>query len=100
MLRLESGLPGTLRRTGRDRRILRVIGDRANGNSSVCNLQEQKGIEAIIKLRRNSRLDIPSESRRRAVIQYKHLGHKNWANLMGYGRRSLMKQSAQDKESR
>lgn len=79
--------PELLRRTERNGRVSRVYADGAYDSSKVYRLLEEKGIEAVIKPRRNSRLDTPSEPRRRAVIQYKHLGHKNWAKLMGYGRR-------------
>jgi len=50
----------------------------------------RRGIEAVIKPRRNSRLDTPLEPRRRAVIQYKRPGRKNWTKLLRYGRRWIV----------
>jgi len=79
--------PELLRRTERNGRVSRVYADGAYDSSRVYELLEQKGIEAAVKPRRNSRLDTPSEHRRRAVTLYKRLGEKGWTELKGYGRR-------------
>ena len=76
-----------LRKAERHRRVSKVYGDGAFDNSEIYELLESKGIEAIIKPRRNSRLDTPSEPRRRAVTLYKRLGHRRWADLKEYGKR-------------
>jgi len=76
-----------LRKAERHRRVSKVYGDGAFDNSEIYELLESKGIEAIIKPRRNSRLDTPSEPRRRAVTLYKRLGHRRWADLKDYGKR-------------
>lgn len=64
--------------------------DGAYDNSRVYELFEQKGIEAIIKPRRNSRLDTPTEPRRKVVMLYKRLEEKEWRELKGYGRRWIV----------
>jgi len=46
-----------------------------------------KGVEAVVKPRRNSRIDTPSEARGRAVRLYRLLGHERWVRLKRYGRR-------------
>lgn len=76
-----------LRKTENHRKVSKVYGDGAFDSSKVYELLESKGIEAVIKPRRNSRLDTPSEARRRAVALHKRLGHERWANLKGYGKR-------------
>jgi transposase len=79
--------PKLLRKAESHGRISKVIGDGAFDSSKVYEMLEQKRIEVAIKPRRNSRIDTPSQSRRRAVTQYKRLGHKRWANLKEYGKR-------------
>jgi len=79
--------PELLEKAERCGRVSRVYGDGAFDSSKVYEVLEQKGIEAVIKPRRNSRCDTPSQARRRAVTQYKRLGHRRWTNLKGYGRR-------------
>jgi len=68
-------------------RVSRVYGDGAFDSSRVYELLERKGIEAVIKPRRNSRSDTPSGARRRAVTEYKRLGYRCWADSKGYGKR-------------
>jgi len=82
--------PKLLRKAERRGRVSRVYADGAYDSSKVYRLLEEKGIEAVIKPRRNSRLDTPSEPRRRAVTLYKRLGEKGWAELKGYGRRWIV----------
>jgi hypothetical protein len=79
--------PELLRKAERRGRVSKVYGDGAFDSSEIYELLESKGIETVIKPRRNSRLDTPSEPRRRAVTLYKHLGHRRWADLKGYGKR-------------
>jgi len=79
--------PKLLKKAERRGRVSRVYADGAYDSSKVYRLLEEKGIEAVIKPRRNSRLDTPSEHRRRAVTLYKRLGEKGWTRLKGYGRR-------------
>lgn len=66
--------PKLLRKAESHGKVCKVYGDGAFDSSRVYELLEQKGIEAVIKPRRNSRLDTPSQPRRRAVALYKHLG--------------------------
>jgi len=79
--------PELLRKAESQGKVNRVIADGAYDSSKVYELLEQKGIDAVVKPRRNSRLDTPSQPRRRAVALYKHLGHKRWAKLKEYGKR-------------
>jgi len=79
--------PELLRKAERQGKVSKVYGDGAYDSSKVYELLEQKGIEAVIKPRRNSRLNTPSEPRRRAITLYKHLGHRRWAKLKEYGKR-------------
>ena len=79
--------PELLRKAESHRKVSKVYADGAFDSSEVYELLESKGIEAVVKPRRNSRLDTPSEPRRRAVTLYKRLGHKHWAKLEGYGKR-------------
>lgn len=79
--------PELLEKAERYGRVSRVYGDGAYDSSRVYELLERKGIEAVIKPRRNSRSDTPSEPRRRAITEYKRLGYRCWADGKGYGRR-------------
>ena len=79
--------PELLMKVERRGRVSKVYADGAFDSSEIYELLESKGIEEAIKPRRNSRLDTPSEARRRAVTAYKRLGHRHWADLKGYGKR-------------
>jgi IS5 family transposase len=79
--------PELLKKTESHVTVSKAIMDGAYDSSKVYKLLEHKGIEAVIKPRRNSRLDTPSEPRRRAVAMHKSLGHKQWAELKDYGKR-------------
>jgi len=79
--------PQLLRKTERRGKVSKVVMDGAYDSLEVYETLEQRGIEAVIKPRRNSRTDTSSEPRREAVTQYKRLGHEHWARLKGYGRR-------------
>jgi len=79
--------PELLRKTERHVKVSKAIMDGVYDNSKVYQALEQKGIEAVIKPRRNSRIDTPSEPRRRAVTLHKRLGDKRWMKMKGYGKR-------------
>jgi len=79
--------PELLSKAETHRKVSKIIADGAYDSSKVYELLEKKGIDAVIKPRRNSRLDTPSQPRRKAVTLYKHLGHKRWEKLKGYGKR-------------
>jgi len=68
-------------------RVAKVYGDGAYDSGDVYRLLETRGIEAVIKPRRNSRLDVGPPSRRRAVELCRDLGYEAWARLTGYGQR-------------
>jgi len=68
-------------------KVSKVVGDGAFDSSEVYELLKSRGIEVVIKPRRNSRLDTPSEARKAAAKMYKHLGHRRWTKLKGYGKR-------------
>jgi len=80
-------LPGLLDEAERHRKISKMLGDGSYDHAEVYKDLEARGIEAAVKPRRNSRLDTPSEARRREVRLYQSLGHKRWVRLKGYGRR-------------
>jgi hypothetical protein len=68
-------------------RVAKVIGDGAYDSGEVYDLLEAKGIESVIKPRRNSRLDTRCPGRRLAVGRVRELGYDGWAKLTGYGGR-------------
>ena len=68
-------------------RVARLYGDGAYDSGDVYRLLEGRGIEPVIKPRRNARLDVGPLARRRAVSQIRELGYDAWAKLTGYGRR-------------
>lgn len=82
--------PRLIEKAGRRRRISQALGDDAYDSADVFEELEARGVEPIIKPRRNSRLDTPSPARRSAVRQYINLGHQAWARLKGYGRRWMV----------
>jgi len=79
--------PNLLEKAERRWNVSKIFGDGAYDSSEVYEMLESKGVEAVIKPRRNSRLDTPSEARREAVNLYRRLGHRRWTKLKGYGRR-------------
>jgi hypothetical protein len=80
-------LPGLLEESGRNVRVSRLIGDGAYDSGRVYGLLDERGVEAVIKPRRNARADTGPPSRRMAVERYRELGHGAWARLTGYGKR-------------
>ena len=63
------------------------LGDGAYDSGEVYDLLEAKGVEPVIKPRRNARLGAGPPARRRAVALIRELGYDAWAKLTGYGRR-------------
>ena len=80
-------LPGFVEGAERNVRVAKVIGDGAYDSGEVYDLLEAKGIEPVIKFRRNARVDTGPPARRRAVSQIRELGYDAWAKLAGYGGR-------------
>jgi IS5 family transposase len=80
-------LPGLVDEAEGNVRVAKVYGDGAYDSGDVYRLLEGRGIEPVIKPRRNSRLDVGPPSRRRAVELCRELGYEAWARLTGYGRR-------------
>ena len=80
-------LPGLVEGAGKNVRGARVLGDGAYDSGMVYGLLEAKGIEPVIKPRRNSRLDTRCPGRRLAVGRVRELGYDAWARVTGYGGR-------------
>ena len=80
-------LPGLVEEAEGNVRVAEVIGDGAYDSGKVYILLEAKGIESVIKPRRNSRLDTRCPGRRLAVGRVRELGYEAWARVTGYGRR-------------
>jgi transposase len=80
-------LPGLVEEAEGNVRVAEVIGDGAYDSGDVYEFLENRGIEPVIKPRRNSRLGSGPPSRRRAVALIRELGYDAWAKLTGYGRR-------------
>jgi len=80
-------LPGLVDEAEGNVRVAKVYGDGAYDSGDVYRLLEGRGIEPVIKPRRNSRLDAGPPSRRRAVELCRELGYEAWARVTGYGRR-------------
>jgi hypothetical protein len=80
-------LPGLVEKAEGNVRVAKLIGDGAYDSGEVYDLLEAKGIEPVIKPRRNSRLDTRCPGRRLAVGRVRGLGYDAWAKLTGYGGR-------------
>jgi len=80
-------LPGLVEKAEGNVRVAKLIGDGAYDSGEVYGFLEGRGIEPVIKPRRNSRLDTGPPARRRAVSQIRELGYEAWAKVTGYGRR-------------
>ena len=80
-------LPGLVEGSMRRVRVAEVLGDGAYDSSSVYGFLDGRGIEVVVKPRRNGRSDRGHPLRRRAVELVKRLGYDGWARLSGYGRR-------------
>jgi len=80
-------LPGLVEGSERNVRVARVYGGGAYDSGDVYKFLENRGIEAVVKPRRNARLDTGPPARRLAVGRVRELGYEAWARLTGYGRR-------------
>jgi len=80
-------LPGLVEGAGRNVEVSKVIGDGAYDSGKVYGLLDELGVEAVIKPRRNSRLDTRCPGRRLVVGRVRELGYEAWARVTGYGRR-------------
>jgi len=78
---------GLLKGAEERRRISELLGDGAYDARSVYEALEERGIEAVVKPRRNSVLGTGSSARGRAVEEFLGLGYEAWAGEKGYGRR-------------
>jgi hypothetical protein len=79
--------PGLVKEANEKRRIACWLGDGAYDSGVVFEELEERGIEAVIKPRRNSRPDTRSPARGRVVREFQELGYEGWAVEKGYGRR-------------
>ena len=78
---------GLLKGAEERRRITSWLGDGAYDSGMVFEALEERGIEAVIKPRRNARSDAGPLSRGVAVGMIGELGYETWAETVGYGRR-------------
>ena len=69
------------------RRISGLLGDGAYDSGMVFEALEERGIEAVVKPRRNSVSGPGSSARGKAVREFQELGYEGWAEEKGYGRR-------------
>lgn len=67
--------------------VKEVLGDGAYDSARIYEFLKGKGIDAVIKPRKNSTLSTRSDARRQEVDLYRCLGHQRWAEEKGYGRR-------------
>lgn len=79
--------PGLVEEAEKRRRVACWLGDGAYDSGMIFEMLEARGVEAVIKPRRNSRMDTWSPARRRAVEEFLDLGYEAWAEDKGYGRR-------------
>jgi len=66
-------------------RVSRVLGDAAYDSSRVYSLLEGRGVEVVVKPKRNARSDAGHPSRGRAVGMIRELGYATWQEFTGYG---------------
>jgi IS5 family transposase len=67
--------------------VITVIGDGAYDSIGFIRHLERKGIEPIIRPRRNARTDRGPPSRRSAARMIRYYGYRAWRKMVGYGRR-------------
>jgi hypothetical protein len=67
--------------------VITVIGDGAYDSIGFIRHLERKGIEPIIRPRRNARTDRGPPSRRSAARMIRYYGYRIWSKMVGYGRR-------------
>ena len=68
-------------------KVTKVLDDGAYDTTWLYDVLHHKGIDAVIKPKKNSILNTRSEARRYEVNLYRNLGHEGWAEVKGYGRR-------------
>ena len=78
---------GLLEGAERRANVEEALFDGAYDSAVVYGELERRGIEAVIKPRRNARSDTGPAARGVAVGQVRELGYGTWAELTGYGRR-------------
>ncbi len=79
--------PGLVEEAEKRRRIACWLGDGAYDSGDVFEELEARGIEAVVKPRKNSVPGTASPARGRAVREFQELGYEDWAREKGYGRR-------------
>jgi len=80
-------VPGLLEEAEGTVRVEKMIGDGAYDSGLVYGELEKRGVEAVIKPRRNARSDTGPPARGVAVGHIRELGYGTWAESVGYGRR-------------
>jgi IS5 family transposase len=78
---------GLLEGAERRANVEEALFDGAYDSAVVYRELERRGIEAVIKPRRNARSDTGPAARGVAVGQVRELGYGTWAEFTGYGRR-------------
>jgi hypothetical protein len=68
-------------------KVIKVIGDGAYDSIGFIRYLERKGIEPVIRPRRNARTDRGPPSRRSAARMIRNYGYRLWSKIVGYGRR-------------
>jgi len=79
--------PGLVKEADEKRGIACWLGDGAYDSGRVFEELEERGIEAVVKPRRNSVPGPGSSARGRAVREFQELGYEGWAVEKGYSRR-------------
>jgi hypothetical protein len=80
-------LPGLVEEAEGNVRVAKLYGDGAYDSGDVYDVLENRGIEVVVKPRRNARVDSGPPARRLAVGRVRELGYEAWARFTGYGRR-------------
>ena len=82
--------PVLLEEAGKKRKIKRCLGDGAYDSGDVYDALEVRGIEPVIKPRRNSVPAAGSSARGRVVEEFLDMGYEAWACEKGYGDRWMV----------
>jgi hypothetical protein len=67
--------------------VIKVIGDGAYDSIRLIRYLERRGIEPIIRPRRDARTDRGPPSRRSAARMIRDYGYRAWSRIVGYGGR-------------
>jgi hypothetical protein len=67
--------------------VIKVIGDGACDSTRLIRHLERRGIEPIIRPRRDARTDRGPPSRRSAARMIRDYGYRAWSKIVGYGGR-------------